>query len=218
MLWKEILIGFLIAGFLMLLVPDDWWGKLFITHDTGFLRLVENAVVGPLIGAASFACSCGNIPLASVPWSGGISFGGVIAFIFADLIVLPILNIYRKYYGLRMAGFLFVTFYAAMAAAALLVELLFAALGLIPQQRNALVVEASINWDYTTWLNIAFLALAAYLVARMLLRAATALGLALARPRLARTTDVFGLGAETSFVRALLRSIAPRGPPRVVGI
>ena len=82
-------------------------------------------------------------------WNGGISFGGVIAFIFADLIVLPILNIYRKYYGLRMAGFLFV-----------------AALGLIPQQRNALVVEASINWDYTTWLNLAFLALAAYLVWR----------------------------------------------------
>ena len=99
MLWKEIVIGFLIAGFLMVLVPENWWGKLFVTHETGFVRLVENAVVGPLIGAASFACSCGNIPLASVLWSGGISFGGVISFIYADLIIIPLILIYRKYYG-----------------------------------------------------------------------------------------------------------------------
>jgi uncharacterized membrane protein YraQ (UPF0718 family) len=101
-----------------------------------------------------------------VLWNGGISFGGIVAFIFADLIVLPILNIYRKYYGPRMSGFLFVTFYVSMAAAALLVDLLFVALGLIPPQRNALVVEATITWNYTTWLNIAFLMLAAYLVWR----------------------------------------------------
>ena len=89
-------------------------------------------IVGPLVAVISFVCSVGNIPLAAVLWNGGISFGGVIAFIFADLIVLPILNIYRKYYGLKMAGFLFVTFYAAMAVAALIVELLFGALGLDP--------------------------------------------------------------------------------------
>jgi uncharacterized membrane protein YraQ (UPF0718 family) len=92
-------------------------------------------------------CSVGNIPLAAVLWNGGISFGGVIAFIFADLIVLPILNIYRKYYGLKMAGFLFATFYAAMAGAALIVELIFGAVGLVPEQRHARVVEASVSWN-----------------------------------------------------------------------
>ena len=116
----------------------------------------------------SFVCSVGNIPLAAVLWNGGISFGGVIAFIFADLIILPILNIYRKYYGMRMMAFLLVTFYVAMAGAALVVEGVFAVLGLIPQQRTARVVEASITWNYTTWLNIVFLVVAALLVWRFL--------------------------------------------------
>jgi hypothetical protein len=103
-----------------------------------------------------------------VLWNGGISFGGVIAFIFADLIVLPVLNIYRKYYGMRMAGFLFVTFYAAMAGAALIVEVIFSLLGLVPTERNARVVEASVAWNYTSWLNITFLLLAALLIWRFL--------------------------------------------------
>jgi uncharacterized membrane protein YraQ (UPF0718 family) len=103
-----------------------------------------------------------------VLWNGGISFGGVIAFIFADLIVLPILDIYRRYYGFRMMGFLLVTFYVSMAAAALIVDAAFGLLGLVPQQGQARVVEASINWNYTTWLNIAFLILAALLVWRFL--------------------------------------------------
>ncbi len=98
----------------------------------------------------SFVCSVGNIPLAAVLWNGGISFGDAIAFIFADLIILPILNIYRKYYGMKMAAFLFATFYAAMAGAALIVELIFGVLGLVPAQRNARVVDASITWNYTT--------------------------------------------------------------------
>jgi len=106
----------------------------------------------------------GNVPLAAVLWNGGISFGVVVAFIFADLIVLPILNIYRKYYGLRVAGFLLATFYAAMVGAALAVELLFQAAGLVPEDRNAKVVEASVTRSYTTVLNIAFLLLAAALV------------------------------------------------------
>jgi uncharacterized protein len=120
------------------------------------------------VAVISFVCSVGNIPRAAVLWNGGISFGGVIAFIFADLIILPILNIYRKYYGLKMVGFLFVTFYAAMAAAALVVELIFGALGLVPAQRNARVAEASLMWNYTTWLNIVFFVLAAWLVWRFL--------------------------------------------------
>jgi len=108
------------------------------------------------------------VPLAAVLWNGGISFGGVLAFIFADLIVLPILNIYRKYYGWRMTAFLAVTFYVAMAGAALVVEAVFGVLGLIPHERAAQLVEASISLNYTTVLNVAFLALAAVLVWRFL--------------------------------------------------
>ncbi len=116
----------------------------------------------------SFVCSIGNVPLAAVLWNGGISFGGVIAFIFADLIVLPILNIYRKYYGRRMSLFLLGTFYLTMAAAGLLVDLVFEALGLVPEARNAKVVEASFTWNYTTMLNILFLILAGLLIVRFL--------------------------------------------------
>ncbi len=114
----------------------------------------------------SFVCSIGNVPLAAVLWNGGISFGGVSSFIFADLIILPILNIYRKYYGLRMSRYLLVTFYAAMVAAGLIVEVLFSALGLVPDERNAKVVDASVTLNYTTVLNICFLVLAGVLVVR----------------------------------------------------
>jgi uncharacterized membrane protein YraQ (UPF0718 family) len=165
--WLDIVGGLLIAGALAAWVPEEFWRSFFIV-DHPLLATLWGPIVGPLVAVISFVCSVGNIPLAAVLWNGGISFGGVIAFIFADLIVLPILNIYRKYYGWRMAGFLFVTFYAAMAAAALIVELIFGALGLVPAQRNARVVEASITWDYTTWLNIAFLILAGLLVWRFL--------------------------------------------------
>ncbi len=118
----------------------------------------------------SFVCSIGNVPLAAVLWNGGISFGGVLAFIFADLIILPILNIYRKYYGWRTAGFLFASFYATMVVAGLIVEFLFQGLNLVPRDRNAKVVEASISWNYTTALNIIFLLLAAALVWRYFAR------------------------------------------------
>jgi uncharacterized protein len=95
MLWKEMVIGFLIAGFLGTLVPTDWWKAFFLNGGPPFLQSVENAVVGPLIAVASFVCSIGNIPLASVLWSGGISFGGVISFIYADLIVIPLVAVYE---------------------------------------------------------------------------------------------------------------------------
>jgi uncharacterized membrane protein YraQ (UPF0718 family) len=165
--WLDIAGGLLIAGALAAWVPVEFW-QSFFGVDHPLLATLWGPIVGPLVAVISFVCSVGNIPLAAVLWNGGISFGGAIAFIFADLIVLPILNIYRKYYGLKMAGFLFVTFYAAMVAAALMVDLIFAALGLVPAQRNARVVEASITWDYTTWLNIAFLLLAGVLVWRFL--------------------------------------------------
>jgi uncharacterized membrane protein YraQ (UPF0718 family) len=163
--WPDIVGGLLISGALAAWVPHQFWQSFFLV-DHPLLATVWGPIVGPLVAVISFVCSVGNIPLAAVLWNGGISFGGVIAFIFADLIVLPVLNIYRKYYGLKMAAFLLLTFYAAMAGAALIVELLFGVLGLIPQERRATVVEASVTWNYTTWLNLAFLVLAAMLVWR----------------------------------------------------
>jgi uncharacterized membrane protein YraQ (UPF0718 family) len=165
--WLDIAGGLLIAGALAAWVPNEFWQSFFLV-DHPVVAKIWGPIVGPLVAVISFVCSVGNIPLAAVLWNGGISFGGVIAFIFADLIILPILNIYRKYYGMRMAGFLFVTFYAAMAAAALVVELIFGMLGLVPSERNARVVETSFAWNYTTWLNFAFLILAVVLVWRFL--------------------------------------------------
>jgi uncharacterized membrane protein YraQ (UPF0718 family) len=163
--WMDIVGGLLMAGALAAWVPAEFW-QSFFGVDHPLLAKLWGPIVGPLVAVFSFVCSVGNIPLAAVLWNGGISFGGAIAFIFADLIILPILNIYRKYYGLKMAGFLFVTFYAAMAGAALIVELIFGALGLVPTQRHARVIEAAITWNYTTWLNIVFLALAGWFVWR----------------------------------------------------
>jgi uncharacterized protein len=165
--WMDIVGGLLIAGALAAWVPQEFWRGFFLA-DHPLLAKLWGPLIGPLVAVVSFVCSVGNIPLAAVLWNNGISFGGVIAFIFADLIVLPILDIYRKYYGLKMTGFLLTTFYTAMAAAALIVEAIFAALGLIPTARQAQVVEASISWNYTTWLNIVFLILAALLVWRFL--------------------------------------------------
>ena len=165
--WLDIAGGLLIAGALAAWVPNTFWQSFFLA-DHPILATLWGPLIGPLAAVISFVCSVGNIPLAAVLWNGGISFGGVVAFIFADLIILPILNIYRKYYGLRMAGFLFVTFYVAMAAAALIVDLIFGSLALIPSERQARVVEASIAWNYTTWLNLAFLILAALLISRFL--------------------------------------------------
>jgi uncharacterized protein len=167
MVWFDIAGGLLIAGALAAWVPDTFWQSFFLTSHP-ILSSVWGPIVGPLVAVISFVCSVGNIPLAAVLWNGGISFGGVIAFIFADLIIIPILDIYRKYYGVKMAGFLFVTLYAAMAVAALIVEVTFGALGLIPVERHARVVETSITWNYTTWLNLVFLAVAALLVWRFL--------------------------------------------------
>jgi uncharacterized membrane protein YraQ (UPF0718 family) len=164
-IWKDIFGGLLIAGALAAWVPNSFWESFFFVDHPTFAK-VWGPLVGPLVAVISFVCSIGNVPLAAVLWNGGISFGGVIAFIFADLIVLPILNIYRKYYGLRVAGFLLVTFYTAMVAAALAVELLFQALGLVPEERNAKIVEASVSWNYTTVLNIIFIIFAAVLVWR----------------------------------------------------
>jgi len=163
--WKDIFGGLLIAGALAAWVPNSFWQGFFLV-DHPLLAKLWGPLVGPLVAIVSFVCSIGNVPLAAVLWNGGISFGGVIAFIFADLIILPILNIYRKYYGWRMMLFLLATFYVTMVAAGFVVEILFGALGLTPTARNAKVIEAHVAWNYTTVLNIIFLALAALLLWR----------------------------------------------------
>jgi len=173
MLWKEITIGFLLAGFVGQL-HNSFFNSLFITHAPGAVKLVENAVVGPIIAALSFVCSVGNIPLAAVLWSGGISFAGVIAFIFADLIVLPIIAIYRKYYGnayaLRIVALMFLT----MVIAALIVDGLFSGAGLIPQIRPTRSgIFGSIHVDYKLFTNIAGFAAFAALFALTVRRGAT---------------------------------------------
>jgi uncharacterized membrane protein YraQ (UPF0718 family) len=162
---RDLVIGLLIAGAVGAWVPQSWWRALFVT-DHPVLSALWGPIIGPIVAILSFVCSIGNVPLAAVLWNGGISFGGVVAFIFADLLILPILNIYRKYYGAKMALVLLGTFYAAMVGAGYLVELIFGVTGLIPGQRNASVIEAGISWNYTTWLNIAFLILATVLVLR----------------------------------------------------
>jgi uncharacterized membrane protein YraQ (UPF0718 family) len=127
MLWKEIAAGFLIAGYVSTL-PMDFFNGLFLTDAPAPLRLAENVVVGPIVAALAFVCSIGNIPLAAVLWSGGISFAGVIAFIFADLIIIPIVLAYRKYYGTRFAAELVAVMFGAMVVAALVVDGVFSAL------------------------------------------------------------------------------------------
>ena len=161
--WSDIVLGLLISGALAAWVPHDFWTSLFLSNDPTWAKIV-GPLIGPIVAVLSFVCSVGNVPLAAVLWNGGISFGGVVAFLFADLIVLPIIDIYRKYYGGRVAALLFVLFYAAMAAAGYAVELLFGVLGLVPQHRGVQVLEAAVHWNYTTVLNILFLALSALLV------------------------------------------------------
>jgi hypothetical protein len=156
MLWKEILGGFLIAGFLAALVPHDWWEGLFLQTGPPVVRLIENALVGPIIAMISFVCSVGNIPLASLLWSHGISFGGVISFIYADLIVIPIIIIYAKYYGACAAAWITGILYVSMVLAGIIVDLVFSALGLIPQgpRPPSAVEHAHIIWNYTSSLDI----------------------------------------------------------------
>ncbi|HME47107.1 permease [Mycobacterium sp.] len=162
---RDLVLGLLIAGAIAAWVPDSFWHSFFITdHPT--LSALWGPIVGPVVAIVSFVCSIGNAPLAAVLWNGGISFGGVVAFIFADLLILPILNIYRKYYGTKMMLILLGTFYVSMVCAGYLVELLFGAAGLVPAHRHATAMQAGVSWNYTTWLNIAFLALAAVLVTR----------------------------------------------------
>jgi uncharacterized protein len=162
---RDLVGGLLIAGAVAAWVPDAFWRHFFVTGHP-VLAKIWGPLIGPLVSVLSFVCSIGNVPLAAVLWKGGISFGGVVAFIFADLIIVPILAIYRKYYGTAMALFIFGTFYAAMALAGYVIELVFGGLGLIPSAATAKIPDQGVSWNYTTWLNIVFLLLAGALVAR----------------------------------------------------
>ncbi len=164
---RDLLIGLLIAGAIGAWVPSSFWSSFFLSDDPT-LSVIWGPIIGPVVGVASFVCSVGNVPLAAVLWSGGISFGGVVAFLFADLLILPILNIYRRYYGVKMMLVLLGTFYVAMVAAGYAVEALFWVTGLTPQDRSTTVVESGISWNYTTWLNIVFLLVAAALLIRFI--------------------------------------------------
>src|SRR5436853_82054 len=165
MLWKELLAGFLIAGFLAALVPPEWWKSLFIETGSPLFRLLENAAIGPIIAILSFVCSVGNIPLASLLWANGISFGGVISFIYADLLVIPLVLIYRKYFGGRATFYIVLIFYASMVAAGVIVDLLFAMLDLIPHgaRPSSAIEHATFSWNYTAWLDFAAIGAAAWL-------------------------------------------------------
>jgi uncharacterized membrane protein YraQ (UPF0718 family) len=166
-IWRDLAGGLLIAGAIAAWVPESFWRGFFFT-DHPLLARLWGPLVGPVVAVVSFVCSIGNVPLAAVLWNGGISFGGVVAFIFADLIILPIINIYRRYYGWRTALYLTGTFYAASLVAGYLVEILFGGTGLVPARRQARVTEAAISWNYTTFLNIVFMLLALALVVRFL--------------------------------------------------
>jgi uncharacterized protein len=157
MLSRELLIGYTVAGFLAVLVPVSAWHALFLTGH-GWWTSAENAVVGPFVAIISFVCSIGNVPLAAALWKGGISFGGVVSFIFADLITFPLLLVYRRYYGPQMAARMLALFWAVMAIAGLVTEGIFRAAGLIPAHRPTVIASTGFAWNYTTYLNIIFLA------------------------------------------------------------
>jgi len=155
MLYREIALGFVLAG-LVGQIHNGFWNSLFITHAPGAIQLIQNAIVGPLVAVLTFVCSLGNVPLAAVLWSGGIAFGGVIAFIFADLIVVPIVLIYRRYYGGAFTARIVALMFIAIVVAAVAVDLLFDAAGLIPTTRPTHAeVFPAIALDYKLFLNIA---------------------------------------------------------------
>jgi hypothetical protein len=159
MLRRELLIGFTVAGVLSVAVPQRWWSAVFL-HGHGVWTEIENALVAPLVAVVSFVCSIGNVPLAASLWQGGVTFGGVVAFLFADLIALPLVFIYRRYYGGRFTLRLVAVFYVVMAGAGLVVGSVFTSLGLVPASHTSRAVPAQLAWNYTTFLNIVFCAVA----------------------------------------------------------
>lgn len=154
-IWKDIVIGLLIAGAIAAWIPLTFWANFFLQNHP-VLTKFWGPLIGPIVAMLSFVCSVGNVPLAAVLWNGGISFGGVISFIFADLIIIPILHIYWKYYGFKMMMAILMIYYTAMVLASLIIEFLFQFFDLIPTQRIWQFTEMSLQFNYTTILNIGF--------------------------------------------------------------
>jgi len=164
MLRTDLLLGFLFAGLLGTLVPEGAWRALFLNGAPSWIQIPANAVVGPLIAVISFVCSIGNVPLAAILWGSGISFGGVLSFLYADLIVLPLLDVYRKYYGLKMALYIAAIFFVTMVAAGILMDVLFGAFHGIPTPNPHMRADMTLfRVNYTFWLNVIFGAVALYL-------------------------------------------------------
>jgi uncharacterized membrane protein YraQ (UPF0718 family) len=164
MLWKDLAAGFLIAGVLAAFVPDRAWTALFLNGASPAAHTLANAILGPLIAMITFVCSIGNVPMAAILWSGGISFGGVLAFLYADLIVLPLLDVYRRYYGVRMMLYMFAIFFVTMVASALVMDGVFSALHLVPVRNPNIRADlTTFSFNYTFWLNLIFGALGVYL-------------------------------------------------------
>ena len=164
MLWKDLAIGFLIAGALSAFVPDHIWHRLFLLGAPAWLQVPANAIIGALVAVLTFVCSIGNVPMAAVLWGSGVSFGGVLAFLYADLIVLPLLDVYRRYYGWKMAAYIAGIFFTTMALAAIVMDVAFTGLGLVPVRDPNIKAEmTTFAIDYMLWLNIAFGALALWL-------------------------------------------------------
>jgi uncharacterized protein len=191
MLWKEITIGFVLAGFIGLL-GNDFFNGLFVQNAPSAPQTIENVLVAPVIAVLSFVCSVGNVPLAAVLWSGGISFGGVVAFLFADLIVLPIVAAYRKYYGWSFAWRITALMFVTMVLAALVVDALFDGLGLIPSgaRPSRSDIFGSVELDYKLVLNLVGLVVFAALFSLTMRRGATdpVCGMRVDRARAVRTT------------------------------
>jgi uncharacterized protein len=169
MLWKDLALGFLIAGALAAFVPDGVWQALFVKGASPWVQVPANALLGPVVAMLSFVCSIGNVPMAAVLWGSGVSFGGVLAFLFADLIVLPLLDVYRRYYGWKMAAYIGGVFYASMVLSALVMDLAFNALGWIPRHHaNVMAAMVHVSVNYTFWLNLVFglIALALVILAK----------------------------------------------------
>jgi uncharacterized membrane protein YraQ (UPF0718 family) len=155
MLWKDLLLGFLIAGALAAFVPSGVWQALFIKGANPWVQVPANALLGPIVAMLSFVCSIGNVPMAAVLWGAGVSFGGVLAFLFADLIVLPLLDVYRRAFGWRMAAYIGAVFYATMVTAGILMDVAFGAIGWIPPHRaGAQAAMENFSLNYTFWLNL----------------------------------------------------------------
>ena len=212
MLYKEILLGFLLAGFIGLL-PNSFFASLFLSSAPAPVRLLENVIVGPLVAVLSFVCSVGNIPLAAVLWSGGIGFGGVIAFIFADLLVLPIVAIYRKYYGTRFTVRIVALMFVTIVLAALAVDGLFSAAGLIPQTRPSRSdIFGSVSLNYKLFTNILGLAVFAALFALTMRRGATdpVCGMSVDRAKAVRVEQA---GRRATSAQSTARGPSPHRPP-----